>query len=75
MSLASRGLDWNTVTFFLKIGLVQRKSLTHAKRGRVRQAKKRLFPVSLSVFGFSPDLLFDCSRVLKYAKNTGYFTV
>ena len=28
----------------------------------------RLFPVSLSVFNLVPDLLFDCSRVLEYAK-------
>ena len=27
---------------------------------------KSLFPVSLSVFSLAPDLLFDCSRVLKY---------
>ena len=29
---------------------------------------KRLSPVSLSVFSIIPDLLFDCSRVLEYAK-------
>ena len=28
----------------------------------------RLSPVSLSVFSLVPDLLFDCSRVLEYAK-------
>ena len=28
----------------------------------------RLFLVSLSVFSLVPDLLFDCSRVLEYAK-------
>ena len=27
-----------------------------------------LSPVSLSVFSIIPDLLFDCSRVLEYAK-------
>ena len=27
-----------------------------------------LSPVSLSVFSLVPDLLFDCSRVLEYAK-------
>ena len=27
-----------------------------------------LTPVSLSVFSLFPDLLFDCSRVLEYAK-------
>ena len=34
-----------------------------------REGKKRLFPVSLSVFSLVPDLLFDCSRVLKFVKN------
>ena len=34
-----------------------------------REGKKRLFPVSLSVFSLVPDLLFDCSRVLKFLKN------
>ena len=29
---------------------------------------KSLSPVSLSVFSLVPDLLFDCSRVLEYAK-------
>ena len=29
---------------------------------------KRLSPVSLSLFSFVQDLLFDCSRVLQYAK-------
>ena len=29
---------------------------------------QRLSPVSLSVFSLVPDLLFDCSRVLEYAK-------
>ena len=43
------------------------------KRGlRVLSAKrareKRLSPVSLSVFNLVPDLSFDCSRVLEYAK-------
>ena len=32
------------------------------------ERKKRLSPVSLSVFSLVPDLLFDCSRVLEYAK-------
>ena len=37
--------------------------------GRVRrEKKKRLSPVSLSVFSLVPDLLFDCSRLLEYAK-------
>ena len=56
-------LDCKTVGSFLKIskeiGKAWRKSLTDAKH---------LSPVSLSVFRLVPDLLFDCSRVLEYAK-------
>ena len=56
--------------FFCKrsqeIGKAWRKSLTRAKR--VRREKKSLSPVSLSVFSLVPDLLFDCSRLLEYAK-------
>ena len=40
-------------------------------RTNIRYAKRTvpvLSPVSLSVFSFVPDLLFDCSRVLEYAK-------
>ena len=33
-----------------------------------REKKTRPSPVSLSIFSFVPDLLFDCSRVLEYAK-------
>ena len=41
----------------------------HKPVGRVRREKKtRLSPVSLSVFSLVRDLLFDCSRVLEYAK-------
>ena len=29
---------------------------------------ERLYRVSLSVFSLAPDLLFDCSRVVEYAK-------
>ena len=53
----NRVVDYKTVGFFLKIskeiGKAWRKSLT---------------PVSLSVFSLVPDLLFNCSRVLEYAK-------
>ena len=52
-------LDCKTVGFFLKIskefGKAWRKSLTRAKR-------------ALSVFSLIPDILFDCSLVLEYAK-------
>ena len=57
--------------FFLKIsrefGKVWRKSLTRAKRASLTRVR-RLSPVSLSVFSLVLDLLFDCSRVLEYAK-------
>ena len=33
-----------------------------------REKKKGLSPVSLSVFTLVPDLLFDRSKVLEYAK-------
>ena len=46
------------------MGKAWRKSLTRAKRASLT----RLSPVSLSVFSLVPDLFFDCSRVLEYAK-------
>ena len=56
-------LDCKTVGFFLKIskeiGKAWRKSLTRTKRASVTR---------LSVFSLVPNLLFDCSRVLEYAK-------
>ena len=62
-------LDCKTVGFFLKIskeiGNAWRKTLMRANRAR---EKKRISPVSLSVFSLVPHLLFDCSRVLEYAK-------
>ena len=66
-------IDCKTVGFFLKIskeiGKAWRKSLTRAKLASLtRPYFKRLSPVSLSVFSLVPDLLFDCSRVLEYAK-------
>ena len=68
-------LDYKTVGFFLKIskeiGKAWRKSLTRAKRAsRACEAreKKPLSPVSRSVFSLVPDFLFDCSRLLEYAK-------
>ena len=61
--------------FFLKISKeiakAWRKSLTRAKRAsRACEAreKKHLSPVSLSVFSLVPDFLFDCYRLLEYAK-------
>ena len=50
-------VDCKTVGFFLKIS----KEIGKAWR-------KSLSLVSLSVFSLIPDLLFDCSRVLEYAK-------
>ena len=39
----------------------------HARRA-CEAREKSLSPVSLSVFRLVPDLLFDCSRLLEYAK-------
>ena len=55
------------------MGKAWRKSLTRASHAlRACVARKvyfeRLSPASLSVFSLVPDLLFDCSRVLEYAK-------
>ena len=68
---SSRYIAWcrlQNSRFFLKIskeiGKAWRKSLTRASLTR----RERLSPVSLSVFSLIPDLLFDCSRVLEYAK-------
>ena len=44
------------------------KSVKKSVKRGVRASHARLSPVSLSVFSFVPDLLFDCSRVLEYAK-------
>ena len=61
----------NSRVFFLKIskeiGKAWRKSLEREARER-KAREKRLSPVSLSVFNLVPDLSFDCSRVLQYAK-------
>ena len=78
VQLLSVDVDCITVGFFLKISKKKK-----VKRGlrvlRARSARraceareKRIFsfspPVSLTVYSLVPDLLFDCSRVLKYAK-------
>ena len=61
----------NSRFFFLKIskeiGKAWRKSLEREARER-KAREKRLSPLSLSVFNLVPDLSFDCSRVLEYAK-------
>ena len=55
-------IDCKTVGFFLKIskeiGKAWRTSLTRAKRASLTR----------SVFSLVPDLWFDCSRLLEYAK-------
>ena len=60
-----------SIKFFLKIskeiGKAWRKSLEREARER-KAREKRLSPLSLSVFNLVPDLSFDCSRVLEYAK-------
>ena len=50
--------------FFFEEQEIYTKSV---KRG-VERKKKRLSPVSLSLFSLVPDLLFDCSRLLEYAE-------
>ena len=50
-------LDCKTVGFFSK---TVKKSVKSDARARLT--------VSLSLFSLVPDLLFDCSRVLEYAK-------
>ena len=73
-----RELDCKTVGFFSKsvkksvkrgvrVLRAQSARALHALRVR-HEKKKRLFPVSLSIFSLVPDLLFDCSRLLKYVK-------
>ena len=63
--MSSSWLDCKTVGFSLniskEIGKGWSKSFTRTKRAS-------LSPVSLSVFTLVPDLLFDCSRGLEYAK-------
>ena len=44
------------------------KSVKKSVKRGVKVLRARLSPVSLSVFSLVPDLLFDCSRVLEYAK-------
>jgi len=64
-------LDCKTVGFFLKIskeiGKAWRKSHARAKRASLTRPWG-VSPVSLYVFSLVPDLLFDCSPVLEYAK-------
>ena len=59
-----RELDCKTVGFFLKIS----KEIGKAPYVWGTRKKNHPFPVSLSIFSLVPDLLFDCSRLLKYVK-------
>ena len=77
MTKKTISLDCKTVSFFLKIskeiGKAWRKSLTRAKRASLTRllgvwGERKNPPVSLSVFSLAPDLLFDCSSWLEYAK-------
>ena len=73
-------LDCKTVGFFFSksvkksvkrgVRVLRARSAraSHALRACEARGKKRLSPVSLSVFSLVPDLLFDCSRALEYAK-------
>ena len=60
----------NSRFFFSKSVKKSVKRGVRVLRARACEAreKKRLSPVLLSVFSLVPDLLFDCSRVLEYAK-------
>jgi len=67
------GLDCKTVVNFLKISTEIRKAwrksyAREARASHARSVRRRLSPVSLSVFSLVPDLMFDCSRLLEYAK-------
>ena len=57
-------LDCKTVGFFLKISKEIGKAWRKPQASHARRAS-----LSLSVFSLVPDLLFDCSRVLEYAKT------
>ena len=48
-----------------------KKSVNRGVRNlkRAKRASLTLSPISLSVLSLVPDLLFDCSRVLKYVKT------
>ena len=48
--------------------LVHKHTPVYRRVCETREKKKRLSPVSLSVFSLVPDLLFDCSRLLEYAR-------
>ena len=56
----------NSRFFPIKIGLAQAKKESHTREAR--DPRTPGLPVSLSVFSLAPELLFDCSRVLEYAK-------
>ena len=61
-----------SVTRGVRVLCARTARASHARRECEAREKKpyfqRLSPVSLSVFSLVPDLLFDCSRVLEYAK-------
>ena len=66
---ARHKVDCRTVVFFSKSVKKSVKGGVRVLRARsARASHPRLSPVSLSVFALVPDLLFDCSRVLEYAK-------
>ena len=62
-------VNCKTVGFFSEISKEICKAWrTESHVREAREEKNRLSPVSLSVFSLVPDLLFDCSPVLGYAK-------
>jgi len=68
MNFNNSKLDCKTIgSFFLKIGLTERKSLAREPYTPVGSVR-HLSPVSPSVFSLASDLLLDCSGVLEYSK-------
>ena len=65
----------NSRFFFSKSVKKSVKRGVKVLRARSARASHARIAVSLSVFSFVPDLLFDCSRVIEYAKNTDCFAV
>ena len=66
-------VDCKTVGFFFfSKSFLRSLRISHARRA---PASHGLSPVLLAVFSLPSDLLFDCSRLLEYAKNTDCFAV
>ena len=70
-------IDCKTVGFFssksfqpsFRVPQARSAGASHTRKTCEAREKKRLSPVSLSVFALAPDLLFDCSQVFEYTKR------